>query len=354
MGAIIKSVGIYSPERILTNYDLEKILAASGSETSNKWIIERTGITKRKIARTDESPETMAVAAARDALDRLTEDIPPIQHILIATNTGERRFPSQQGFVQKELIKSHPKMIDLNSSGSDAYTGCAGKNVSLMYADALTQSGFFKTVLVVGTEKLSSIVDYSDRGTCVLFGDGASAYIVTRNAGSGGFLGHMVRGNGIDREMITCEENAEKVTFEEAERAVREERAPVKSRGRVMLMDGRGVFKYVVNEWKELISGFSKNKKLNPYGVPFEKVTAISPHLANLRMLTALDEKNPGFLKKCELNGNGENEHFCNTSTASQGRRDRLFLERAKSGDTLLNFGYGAGLISCANFYEMP
>ncbi|MBU0466459.1 MAG: hypothetical protein KKF39_02155 [Nanoarchaeota archaeon] len=354
MGSRIRSVGIYFPKRELGNFELERILAASGQETSNEWMIQRTGITKRRIARKDETPGTMAVQAARDALERLKRDIPPIGHIVVASNSAERMFPNIAGLVQDELIKSHSGMIDHNAAGSDPHAGCGGINIAVMYADALVSSGFYETVLAIGTEKLSAITDYSDRGTCVLFGDGAIAYAVTRNKGRGGFVGHEARGKGVDREVISCEENMEKVTFEEAVRAVEEVRAPVKTRGRVLLMDGRAVYKYVEKEWLQLIKGFKDNRKLNPNGIAFSELAFISPHLANLRMLTALERGNPGFLRKCGLSSDGENEYFFNNSTASQGRRDRQFLKNARPGDHLLKFGYGAELCSCANLYQMP
>lgn len=353
MGAIINSVGIYSPERILTNQNLEKILKASGRETSNDWIIKRTGIRKRRIAAEHESTETMAVEAAKNALEKLQTEIPPVEHIIIATNTSERKFPNVAGFVRGELDKSHPHMIKPLTAGTDCYGGCGGINLALMQADALTKAGFYKTILVIGTEKLSDVTDYSDRGTCILFGDGASAYILTQNEGRRGFLGHMSRGFGDKRELITCEENQIKVTFAEAVRAVEEKRSPIKSRGRVLRMNGKAVYGFVVKEWRELIEKFSENERLNPDGVSFTNINAISPHLANLRMLESINETYPGFLEKCNLK-NRENEWFCNTSTASQGRRDQNFLETSSSGEYLLKFGQGAGLVSCANFYQNP
>lgn len=356
MRSRIESVGIYTPQRELTNPDLVRILAASGQETTDEWIVQRTGMTKRRIAEEHETVGTMAVEAARDALERLDRDVPPIEHVIVATNTAKRMFPNISSLVQAELIQSHPKMIDHAAAGSDPHAGCGGINISLMYGDGLISSGFYKTVLVIGAEKLSDVTDYSDRGTCVLFGDGASAYVLTRHDGDGGFIGHEARGNGADRELISCEEDREKVTFFEALNAVAEGRAPNRTRGRVLRMNGKAVYKYVEREWEQLLDGLPCNRKLDPdgLGITFDRLVAISPHLSNLRMFFGLDEKYPGFLRKCGLNGSGENDNFYNNSTASQGRRVRGFSETARPGDYLLSDGYGAGLFSCANLYEMP
>jgi 3-oxoacyl-[acyl-carrier-protein] synthase III len=355
MHSRIESVGIYIPQRKLTNPDLIKILAASGQETSNEWILERTGITQRRIAEEHETVESMAVEAAVDAVRRIKRKISPIEHILVATNSAKRMFPNVTGFVQAGLIKDCPDMIKHTAAGADPHAGCGGINVATMYADALIRAEFYETVLVIGVEKLSAITDYSDRATCVLFGDGASAYVVTKHKGKGGFMGHEARASGVSREIISCEEGTEKVTFFEAIKAVEEGRAPRRTVGRVLRMDGRGVYRYVETEWKQLLKNLQHNKKLNPEGITFSELAAISPHLANYRMFSVLDERDyPGFLKKCGLLENGKNDDFFNNSTASQGRRNRRFLESAKPEEYLLCFGYGAELCSCANLYKMP
>ena len=350
----MQSVGVYTPERELTNADFEKILAVSGQETSDEWITSRTGMKKRHVAEENETIGSMAVEAARDALSRVGE-ISPIEHIIIATNTHHQPFPNAAGYVQAELRKSHPHLIDSNAAGSDSYSGCTGVNMALMYADSLINSGQFGTVLAAGVDKLTDVTDYSDRSNCILFGDGASVYILTKNNfGNGGFKGHMARGDGSARGLIYCAENEEKVNLYEALAAVREGRSAVKSRGRKIHLDGQEVFKYVVSEWKLLIEKFKEIKKLNPDGIDFEDILAISPHLANLRMFENLEKKYPGFLEKCALATEQDREYFCNTSTASQGRRVRRFLEESLPGDYLLQFGYGSGVNACANLYQKP
>ncbi|MSS74381.1 hypothetical protein EXS72_01945 [Candidatus Pacearchaeota archaeon] len=354
MGSIIQSVGVYTPSRTLTNSDFEKILDASGQKTNDEWITSRTGIKKRHIAEANELVGDLAYEATKDALSR-TKNISPIEHILISTNTHHQPFPNVAGYVQAKIRETHPDLIEPTASGSDSYSGCTGINMTLMYADSLIKSNQFEKVLVVGVDKLSDVTDYSDRSNCILFGDGASAYILSRNElNNRGFQGHMARGNGFFRDLIYCAENDEKVTLHEALESVAENRQAVKSRGRKLHMDGKKVFQYVISEWKSLISGFKENKKLNPSGICFEDIQALSPHLANLRMFENLEKSYPGFLEKCALATEKDREYFCNTSTASQGRRVRRFLEEADSGDYLLQFGYGSGVHACANLYRKP
>lgn len=354
VGSVIERVGIYTPSRVLTNSDFEKILAASGQQTSDEWITTRTGMKIRHVAEPHETVGSMAYEAVVDALNG-ANGISPIEHILVATNTHHRPFPNAAGEVQVRLRESHPHLSEVHAAGSDSYSGCTGVNMALMYADSLVNSEHFGTVLVVGVDKLSDVTDYGDRSNCILFGDGASAYIVTKNRfGNGGFRGHIARGDAKSREVIYCEEGAEKVTLEEALMAVAQRRATVKSRGRKLHMDGKEVFKYVVEEWRNLISGFNRNSRLNPDYIDFSMVSAISPHLANLRMFETIEKKHPGFLERCALATEEDRAYFCNTSTASQGRRVKRFLEESREGDYLLAFGYGSGLHACANLYQKP
>ncbi len=353
-GSVVSSVGLYTPSRVLTNSDFEKILDASDESTYDEWIFTRTGMRTRYVAGADETIGSMATEAAKDALSRV-KHISPIEHILVATNTNHQPFPNAAGEVQARLRESHPNLIESTASGSDLYSGCTGINMALMYADALVKSGQFKTVLVTGVDKLSDVTDYSDRSNCILFGDGASAYIVTENIfGNGGFHGHMARGDGFARQLIYCAENDDKVALSEALSAVAQGRKAIKSKGRKLHMEGGKVFKYVVNEWEDLIGSFKKNKRLNPLGIEFDQLSAINPHLANLRIFEVLEKKNPGFLKKCALATEQDREYFCNTSTASQGRRFKRFLNESKCRDFILSFGYGSGFHACANLYQKP
>ncbi len=354
MGSIIQSVGLYSPPRVLTNSDLEKILALSGQETSDQWIVQRTGIHKRNVAGVDETVGSMAVKVTQDALSRSDLDIPPIEHVIFATNTNDQPFPNVAGYVCAEVHGSNPSKILEGASGIDLYGGCGGINFALMNADSLIRSGQFETVLVIGAEKLSGVTDYSDRQTCILFGDGASAYLLTRNPQDleFGFMGHFPMGDGTKRGLIECV-SSEKVTLDDALSALERNASPIRTSGKVLKMDGRRVFTYVTGIWKDLLNGLEVNSKLNPKGLKFDDLFGIAGYLANLRCFENIDREFPKFLKKCGLTDPLDIKNFFfNTSTASQGRRVRQLLDAAPQGDYILMFGYGAGLEACANLYR--
>lgn len=342
MGSVIHSVGVSFGERALSNEDLEKILAVSGQETSDEWIVTRTGIRRRRVS-LNHSIGDLAVAASRDALNSLN-NIPPIKHIIVATNTSRYAFPNIAGFVQNELYRSHSDLIDRTASGVDIGAGCGGINFALMYADNLISSGSFDSVLVLGAEKLSDVTDYSDRGTSILFGDGASAYVLGKGAEGYGFIGHYPNGKGEDRGLITCLDKP-KVDLAGALGFLDRGVVPKKVTGPVLEMNGRKVFRYVVEQWDGLIAQL---------GEIYNNIDHIAPHLANLRCLETTDEHYPGFLAKCGLITEEDLFHFHNTSTASQGRRVKGFVENGISREYLLMFGYGAGLQACANLYRKP
>ena len=341
----ISSVGVYSPDRILSNKDLEKIL-----DTDDEWITKRTGIRRRRIGRKDETNQTMAAEAAKNAISNYSGKFLPIEYIIVATNTSERNFPNSAMYVQKKLREFNDDCVLSNAGGHDTSAGCAGINVALQEADALVRSEMYDNVLVVGSDKLSFVTDYSDRGTAVLFGDGASAYVLNSiDKKDSGFLGHYSFGDGFGQKYLTCEDNHDKVSIFEAFSAVEDGRDPLIEKGKVLKMDGKAVYEYVISNFCDLIENFRDNKKLNPEGFDFDELSAIIPHQANLRMLKGIDRRHRGFMDKCKVTI----EDYGNTSTASQGVSQRDFLEDAEVGDTALFVGYGSGLMFSSNLYRV-
>ena len=349
--SIIYSVGVSAGERNLSNQDLEKILAITSLEgTSDEWIVQRTGIKNRKVTLV-KSIGDLALEASVNAFASLKKEIHPVQHIIVATNTPRHGFPNIAGYLQDRLQDNYSDLVQSDSSGVDLGAGCGGINFALMHADGLISSGKLESILVVGAEKLSDVTDYSDRGTCILFGDGASAYILGRG-NSGGFIGDYRHGSGRDRGLITCTDK-EKVDLRSAIDALERGDRPSKVTGPVLEMNGKKVFAYVVNQWGAVLEKL-KDPKFNPEKVSYDEIEYIAPHLANLRCLEAVNQRYPSFLKKCGLLDCENLIDFHNTSTASQGRRVKDFVDNAGSGSYLLSFGYGAGLQACANLYRKP
>lgn len=162
----IISTGSYLPEKILSNYDLEKMV-----DTSDEWIIERTGIKERRIADEGQAASDLAFEASKTALKKAGLKAEDIDLIIVATVTGDMPFPSTACFLQGKLGA-------VNAAGFDVNAACSGFLYGLYIADGFIKSGMHKKVLVVGTEVLSKITDWDDRATCVIFGDGAGAVIV--------------------------------------------------------------------------------------------------------------------------------------------------------------------------------
>jgi 3-oxoacyl-[acyl-carrier-protein] synthase III len=343
MGAIIRSIGIQTPERILSNGDLETFL-----DTSNAWIQQRTGISTRRIAGDNETNLTMAVEAAKKAIEYVSPSS-PIERIIVGTNTSRKIFPSVAMGVQAGLRKYFPLAIAVNASGYDIQSGCAGINEGLQQGDDAISSGRYRTVLVIGTDKLSDIADYRDRETCVLFGDGGVAYILEKGGADSGFVGHFSTGDGSGQPYLYADWG-EKVALDEMLRAKAAGDSPRTHEGPIIHMNGKRVFAYVTRELASLIDGFEGNVSLNPHGIKFADLAAIIPHQANARMFENVGATYPEFLAKCKITIND----FGNSSTASQGLPLRLFLENdAKFGDYILMVGFGAGLSFCANLYKV-
>jgi 3-oxoacyl-[acyl-carrier-protein] synthase-3 len=169
--AFIVSTGAYLPSRILTNADLEKMV-----DTSNEWILSRTGIRERRIAAEDELTSDMGARAAQQALELGGINPLSIDLILVATCTGDTVFPATACYIQNKIGATRAAAFDLQAA-------CSGFLYALVTAEQFIAAGAYETILVIGAEKLSSVVNWKDRNTCVLFGDGAGAVILQHRPG---------------------------------------------------------------------------------------------------------------------------------------------------------------------------
>jgi len=186
----IISTGSYLPKKVLTNYDLEKLV-----DTSHDWIFERTGINQRCIANDNESSVDMAYRASLIALERSGLNTQDIDMIIMATTTPERIFPSSAVLLQNKLKIDNSFAFDINAA-------CTGFIYALDIADKYIKNNIVSNVLVVGAEKMSSIVDWSDRNTCVLFGDGAGACMVS-SSDKPGIISSKIGSNGSYKDLLT-------------------------------------------------------------------------------------------------------------------------------------------------------
>ncbi len=246
----IIATGGYLPKKVLTNYDLEKLV-----DTSHQWIYERTGIVQRCIADDNESSVDMAYDASIQAIERSDIDIKSIDMILMATSTPERNFPSSAVLLQNKLNIENCFAFDVNAA-------CTGFIYALDIADKYIRNQSVNNVLVVGSEKMSSIVDWNDRNTCVLFGDGAGAVLISAS-NSPGIISSTIGSNGIYKDLLTVNPDSDFIE-----------------------MKGNDVFKIAVNTMGELAKETLKNNN-----IAIEQIDWLIPHQANSRIINAIAKK---------------------------------------------------------------
>ena len=246
----IISTGSYLPEKVLTNYDIERIV-----DTSNEWIIERTGIEERHIASTEESSVDMAHEASLDAIKKSGIKIQNIDMIVVATTTPERKFPSTAVLLQNKLNLKNCSAFDVNAA-------CTGFVYAVDIADQYIKNGSVRNVLVVGTEKITSLLDWKDRNTCVLFGDGAGAVILSSSS-EPGIMSSTIVSDGSYKDLLTVNTDPEFIE-----------------------MKGNDVFKIAVNTLGKLaLSTLSKNN------ISADDLDWFIPHQANSRIIMAIAKK---------------------------------------------------------------
>lgn len=259
--SVIRGTGAYLPERILSNDDLSKIV-----ETSDEWIRERTGIQKRHIAAEGELTSDLATAAASMALQNAGIEPDEVDLIILATTTPDQTFPATATAVQAKLGAGPGAAFDVQAV-------CSGFLFGLATADSMLRQGLFKTALVIGAETFTRILDWSDRGTCVLFGDGAGAIVMTAetetDAGERGVLAHHIRTDGTKSELLHVD-------------------GGVSSTGTVghVRMLGNQVFRHAVTNISSAIEVVLKETQT---GV--DEIDWFVPHQANQRILSAVAKR---------------------------------------------------------------
>jgi 3-oxoacyl-[acyl-carrier-protein] synthase-3 len=299
MGITLQGLGYYVPEDVLTNFDLERMV-----DTSDEWIVTRTGIRERRIAK-KESLLDMAEKASRMALDMAKVSPQDIDAIILATLTPELGFPASACLLQGKLECKRGFAFDISAA-------CSGFLYGLEVARGLIQGSGLKKVLLVGAEKLSSIVNWQDRSTCVLFGDGAGAVVVS-NEGEGEILASVMRSDGNAWEILY----AEKCSY--------------------INMKGRELFKLAVKSMEEVCL-----EVLQRAGLSVEQIDLFVPHQANIRIMEALAERLNISMEKVYSNIH----KYGNTSAASIPiALTEAYLEgRLKRGDLVLMTAMGGGL----------
>ncbi len=307
----ILGTGAYLPEKILTNADIEKIV-----ETTSEWIVERTGIHQRHIAAEHESALTMADKAARLAMESAGLMPQDIGMIIIATTTPEKMFPSTACLLQQRLGIAGCPAFDLNSAA------CSGFIYALSIADQYIRGGSIKNALVIGSEVMSRVIDWSDRSTCVLFGDGAGAVVIGADSEPGIYSTHL-HADGTYKDVLSLGVSLGKPI--EVEEAL------------FLKMTGNQLFKLAVN-----ILGDLFDETLAANGLTKADVNWLVPHQANIRIIQAMAKKLNLPMEKVAVTLQDQG----NTSSASIPLALDYAIRdgRIKRGETLLLEGFGGGL----------
>jgi 3-oxoacyl-[acyl-carrier-protein] synthase-3 len=315
-GAIIAGTGSFVPERRLTNDDLAKLV-----DTNDEWIVQRTGIRERRIVGKDESTATLATAAAHKALEAAAIEPKDIDLILCGTITPEMTFPSTACFVAAHLgLTSTPAM--------DLAAACSGFIYALDTGASFIKAGRYKNVLVIGAETLSRITDYKDRGSCILFGDGAGAVVLRRdNDAKRGVIYSSLHADGTGWEMLFCKPGS-RFPIEDA---------LVDAGDHYLKIKGREVYKFAVTRFEELIEDAMRKCELTP-----ETVSLIVPHQVNQRIIDSAMQKLKLAPEKAFVNI----DKYGNTSAASIpiALDEAWRAGRIKTGDVVLFVAFGAGL----------
>lgn len=312
----ILGTGFYVPEKIMTNADLEKIV-----ETSDEWIVERTGIKERRIAEDNQPMSDLALRAAKAALADAGVAAEDLDLIIVATLTSDRIIPSTACMIQNLLGAKHAAAFDLSAA-------CSGFAYAASVAAQFIETGAYKKVLVIGAETLSKYINWEDRNTCVLFGDGAGAAVLGQVEEGYGILSFDLGsdGSGGDAIQIPSSGSLMPVSKESIDQKLN-----------LIHMNGRDVFKFAVKAM-----GKTVKNSLAKIDMPQEKIDWLVPHQANIRIIESAAKRLSMPMDKVIVNIH----KYGNMSAACIpiALAEAAAAKRFKKGDIIALSGFGAGL----------
>lgn len=327
-GAGIIGIGSHVPPKVLTNADLEKIV-----DTTDEWIYTRSGIRERHVVESGTATSDLAVEASRKAMESASVTAEDIDLVICATITGDMPFPSTACLVQDRIGASKAAAFDMQA-------GCSGWVYALGTAAQFVRSGLYDHVLVVGVDALSTVTDWTDRSTCVLFGDAAGAAVLAPMSSDEGVLSVYLGSDGSGGDLLKIDAGGSKMpTTEET----------VKNGRHFIKMEGREVYKFAVK-----IMGEASIRALSMCGLTPEDVDLFIPHQANTRIIDAAAQRLKLAPEKVFVNV----QKYGNTSGASipLAIDEAYRAGRIKQGDVLVAVGFGAGLTWAASVlkWTMP
>jgi len=316
----ILALGHYLPKRRLTNKHLEKLV-----KTTDEWIVSRTGIKERRLASRNESNSYLATQAAKQALKNAKLSAADLDLIIVATISPDSNFPSVACLVQKAIGAKKAAAFDIGAA-------CSGYLYGITTAKQYIQSGLYKNALVIASEKITNYIDWSDRGTCVLFGDGAGACVLGPSRGKSAILTDYLHAQGQYGELMEV---------------IMEKRNPLDQKTKTLkapkiVMQGKELFKIAVNSMADAVVMALKKAKLK-----ISDVDCVIPHQANDRIISAVARKLKVPKEKIFINI----QKYGNMSAASiaVALYEANEEKRIKRGDIVVLVTFGAGLVSAAN-----
>lgn len=312
----IIATGSYAPERVLTNFDLEKMV-----DTSDEWITERTGIKERRLANDSQAASDLACEASKKALKQAGLKAKDIDLIIVATVTGDMPVPSTACILQSKLNAKNAAAFDINAA-------CSGFIYGLSVADSFIKSGMYKRILLVGAEMLSRFTDWEDRTTCILFGDGAGAAILEATDGENGIISIDLYSDGNLRELLSLPGGGSKYP---------PSKETINKRLHFLKMKGNETFKVAVRTLESLAVDTLKKNNLKP-----SQLSTLIPHQANLRIIQATANRLSLSMDKVVVNL----DKYGNTSAASIpiALDEAVRMGRIRKDDYVLLEAFGGGL----------
>ena len=315
----ITGTGSYLPEKILSNYDLEKMV-----DTNHDWIVERTGISERRIASPQENTTDLAARASLQALEAAGLDAKEIDFIYFATTSSDRIMPNSASVLQAKIGAGKCGALDI-------YAACSGFLYGMAISDLMIKAGMYKNILVVGAEIISRFVDYKDRGTCILFGDGAGAAVISASEGGDSKVyGHKLRSDGELGDLLTLPMGGSRYP------ATQENLDGV---GPFITMEGREIFKNATRTMAKCCADVLKQTQVEP-----DQIDWLIPHQANLRIIEVVAKKFGFPMKKVivELEKMGNNSSATIPICLDKAVRDG----RVERGQNVLFTAFGGGITS--------
>jgi 3-oxoacyl-[acyl-carrier-protein] synthase-3 len=314
--AAIAGTGRGLPETVMTNHEF----AAMGIETTHEWIVERSGIVERRLAKNGETTCSMAAEACRQAMEVAGVHPGEVDAIVLSTATPDRLLPSTAVDLQAELGASRAAAFDIGAA-------CSGWIYGLTVSEGLIMSGVAETILVVGAEKMSAIVDWKDRSTCVLFGDGAGAAILQKSKSGKGILSAFIRSDGKLADLLYRPAGGATIPMSQQ---------MLDERTQFVKMAGREVFKHAVRSMSE-----AADRALDGARLTGDDIDLLIPHQANVRIIEATAKHSNISMDKVYVNV----DRFGNTSSASIpiALDEAIERKRVGPGSTVLLVAFGAG-----------